>query len=133
MAVGAVIVEEKGYFTLVTRININGSLDSTFNNGVPILTGPPYYSRGEGVAIQPDNKILVGSYTGGAFHLMRYLSSGALDLTFGVQGKVMNKLTGGMDKADTIALQADGKIVQLGRVELDPDRGTGVGIARYFG
>ncbi|SFX52141.1 MULTISPECIES: hypothetical protein [unclassified Pseudomonas] len=133
VAVGAVIVEEKGYFTLVTRININGSLDSTFNNGVPILTGPPYYSRGEGVAIQPDNKILVGSYTGGAFHLMRYLSSGALDLTFGVQGKVMNKLTGGMDKADTIALQADGKIVQLGRVELDPDRGTGVGIARYFG
>lgn len=133
VAVGTVMVEEKGYFTLITRINIDGSLDGTFNNGVPILTGPPYYSRGEGVAIQPDNKILVGSYTGGAFNLMRLLPNGALDMTFGVQGKVMNDMTGGMDKADTIALQTDGKIVQLGRVELDPSRGTGVGIARYFG
>lgn len=133
VAVGTVIIEEKGYFTLVTRLNIDGSLDSTFNNGAPILTGPPFYSRGEGVAIQPDNKILVGSYTRGAFHLMRFLSNGVLDMTFGVQGKVMNNMTGGRDISDAIALQIDGKIVQLGRVELDPDRGTGVGIARYFG
>lgn len=132
VAVGFVTVEEKGYFTMIARINIDGSLDSTFNNGTPILTGPSHYSRGEGVAIQPDNKILVGSYAEGSFNLMRLLPNGALDMAFGVQGRVKNNMTDGMDKAEHIAVQADGKIMQLGRVELST-LGTGVGIARYFG
>ncbi|UZE15565.1 hypothetical protein LOY70_16695 [Pseudomonas sp. B21-054] len=65
LAVGYVTIAEKGYYTLITRINADGSLDSAFNNGVPYLTGPPFYSRGMSVAVQPDDKILVATYTAG--------------------------------------------------------------------
>ena len=131
LAVGYVIIEEKGYYTLITRINADGSLDSAFNNGIPYLTGPPYYSRGTTVAVQPDDKILVTTSAAGSFNLMRLLPSGALDMGFGLQGKVMTDMSGA-DVASDIAVQVDGKIVLFGTVKISP-QGTGIGIARYFG
>ena len=131
LAVGYVTIAEKGYYTLITRINADGSLDSAFNNGVPYLTGPPFYSRGMAVAVQPDDKILVATFTDGSFNLMRLHPSGALDMEFGSQGRVRTDMSG-IDKAWDIALQPDGKIVLFGTVELSL-QGTGIGIARYFG
>lgn len=131
VAVGFVRIEEKGYYTLITRINSDGSLDSAFNSGVPYLTGPPYYSRGNAVAVQLDDKILVVTFTDGSFNLMRLHPSGALDMEFGSQGRVRTDMSG-IDKARDIAVQPDGKIVLFGTVEMSP-QGTGIGIARYFG
>ncbi|ROM72546.1 hypothetical protein BK654_25635 [Pseudomonas brassicacearum] len=133
LAVGYVTIAEKGYYTLITRINADGSLDSAFNNGVPYLTGPPFYSRGMSVAVQPDDKILVATYTAGTFNLMRLLPSGALDMGFGLQGKVSTNMSPGTDIAWDIAVQADGKIVLFGTVQTSPGGQAGIGIARYFG
>ncbi|WP_123346860.1 hypothetical protein [Pseudomonas brassicacearum] len=89
------------------------------------------YSRGNTVAVQPDDKILVTTSATGSFNLMRLLPSGALDMGFGLQGKVMTDMSG-VDIAWDIAVQADGKIVLFGTVGMSP-QGTGIGIARYFG
>lgn len=125
---GYVNTESMGYQTLTTRINPDGSLDDTFNNGVPVVISFPDFSRSYGVAIQPDNKILTAGTTGGNFMLMRFLSDGVLDMEFGSQGKVVTD-NEGTDIAREVAVQTDGKIVMSGWLRI----GTGHGIARYLG
>ncbi|WP_413776608.1 hypothetical protein [Pseudomonas sp. B21-054] len=69
----------------------------------------------------------------GTFNLMRLLPSGALDMGFGLQGKVSTNMSPGTDIAWDIAVQADGKIVLFGTVQTSPGGQAGIGIARYFG
>lgn len=137
VAVGSADLGSKGFHPLITRINPDGSLDSTFNNGSPALIGFQGYEVKHGaVAIQPDNKILaagasLGSLETANFTLMRLLPNGTLDMEFGSQGRVMTHM-GGLDISQDVAVQVDGKIVVSGWVIASP-QGTGIGIARYFG
>ena len=74
---------------------------------------------GRGVALQPDGKILLAgcsySASGYDFALLRYNADGSLDATFGIGGKVTTDLAGLDNVADSIAVQADGKILLGGR------------------
>ena len=87
----------------ITRLNSDGTLDSTFNSGTAAL------ATVNAVVIQPDGKILIGglftSYNGVARNrIARLNADGTLDLTF-------NPGTGAGSTVTTIALQPDGKIL----------------------
>ena len=87
----------------ITRLNTDGSLDTTFNPGtganVRVLT----------IAIQADGKILIGgyftSYNGVAQnYIARLNTNGTLDTTF-------NSGMGANSSVESIATQVDGKIL----------------------
>lgn len=104
---------------LVTRYHPNGSLDSDFSgDGVVITNVGGSESQAYAVVIQPDDKILVGGYSGlgGAFDfaLLRFNPDGSPDTSFSGDGKVVTSVTSGDDRAYSLALQTDGKILLAG-------------------
>lgn len=135
VAVGSADIVSKGFHTLTTRINPDGSLDETFSNGKPsVISFQGYSTQNYAVVIQPDNKIIAVGFSLGTvktsnFTLMRFLPNGGLDLEFGSNGRVMTDL-GGVDLAQKVALQVDGKIVVSGWVFTSPR--PGLGIVRYL-
>jgi uncharacterized delta-60 repeat protein len=113
----------------LTRYNSNGTLDTTFGTGGKKTTafGVPSVAQGNAVTIQRDGKI-VGGLTIvnniANFALARYNTNGTLDTTFGTGGKAATDF-GADDRAFSIALQADGKIVAEGMT------GNDFALARY--
>jgi uncharacterized delta-60 repeat protein len=91
------------------RLNTNGTTDNTFN-GTGIVTtniGPGLTDdQAIGTAIQSDGKILLaGNSANGDFNLVRYLTNGALDLTFSGDGMAAADLASGQnDNARKIRL-----------------------------
>ena len=79
----------------IARLNVDGSLDRSFD------PGPSLQSTVSSIVRQPDGKILVSTYRG----LQRLGSNGAVDTTFNV--------TTDYD-VQRVALQSDGKIVLVG-------------------
>lgn len=125
----------------VARLNPDGSLDTTFGNGgkvqIPFQGGGNNMDEANAVAIQPDGRIVVGGYAtqavgGKNFALVRLLSNGALDPTFGAGGKVVTDFTtlvpaiSADDLIDSLVLQPDGKIVAAGFSTFN-----GMAVARY--
>jgi uncharacterized delta-60 repeat protein len=121
---------------LLARYNANGSLDAGFGTGGKIVTeftvaeAFPHTRRPiPGIAIQADGKIVVmGASPGGTspsnisiapknFVVLRYTSAGALDPTFGNNGKVTTDLQA-PDQASAlpggVLVQSDGRIVIAG-------------------
>ncbi len=91
------------------RFHSNGSLDGSFGRRGEVLTGfPPGGGRLEGMALQPDGKIIAVGRVRGALALVRYLANGRLDATFGARGRVT---TPGSADARAIVLQPDGSIL----------------------
>lgn len=91
---------------LIVRLNLDGSVDNTFNVGTGFEGFSAYVNT---IALQPDGKILVGgnflSYNGVTRHrIARLHPNGDLDESF-VPG------TGFNSDVNSIALQPDGKIV----------------------
>jgi uncharacterized delta-60 repeat protein len=103
----------------LTRLNANGSLDTSFGGGDSIVhtdfageTDNPY-----ALAVRPDGRILVGGYTFGNhadFAIAQYTSDGALDPSFGNGGKAVFAITKGRDEIAALAVQGDGKILAAG-------------------
>lgn len=116
---GGAMTENASDFALV-RFNNDGSLDSGFGSNGVVTTefsssGTPSSEESAAGVLQPDGKILLGGYSNHQFALVRYLSNGALDTSFGSSGKVTAKIgTGGDDFIKSVALQANGKIVAAG-------------------
>jgi uncharacterized delta-60 repeat protein len=106
------------YLYQVVRYTPDGSLDSSFgNNGVinPVVSGG--IQQAAKMLIQPDQKIVLAGfeYKNGipTIVLMRFLSNGSFDNSFGINGVVDSTLGIG-ESLPYIALQSDGKIVVLG-------------------
>jgi uncharacterized delta-60 repeat protein len=104
------------------RVTATGVLDSSFgtaSNGITLLPFGSGNSSARDVAIQPDGKIvLVGECLNGAsteFCVARLTTVGALDTTFGVNGKV-NYPAGnnGYDLPNALAIESGGRIVVAG-------------------
>jgi uncharacterized delta-60 repeat protein len=103
---------------VVTRLNANGSPDSSFGLGHAVITdfGHPTGETVSGVALQGD-KIVVAGYSPQALGLnatfldvARYNTDGSLDGTFGTGGKqsiVSSRVSG-------FVVQTDGKLVFAG-------------------
>jgi uncharacterized delta-60 repeat protein len=140
----AVAIQPDGKIVLagsdeVTRLNPDGTLDTTFN-----ATGSPTPSGGNGrltitfagstpgepgepaqahtLGLQPDGRIVVAGYTESGtgssfaqdFALARVNPDGTLDSSFGTGGKIKIAL-GATDSAlNGVAIQPDGRIVAAG-------------------
>jgi uncharacterized delta-60 repeat protein len=111
----------------LARYKTNGSLDSTFGtngtvrNNINVSAGNNKINYAYSVAIQPDGKIVLAGYSNNGiddeFALARYNTDGSLDNTFGTSGTIRKYISGGnksSDRANSISLQSDGKIVAAG-------------------
>ena len=102
---------------IVLRYNKDGSTDSSFGrNGLVYLQSKDGNYIGESIAIQPDNKILIGGFfpdrENNVDYMMvvRLLTNGKLDSSFNGNGKNFISF-GPFTSPKSIALQDDGKIV----------------------
>lgn len=71
------------------------------------------FTFANGVAVQPDGKIVVAGSSWSQLVVVRYNADGSLDTSFDVDGMVVTPISSYGDVA-SLALQADGKIVVAG-------------------
>jgi len=112
-------------FALSTSISAApGDLDPTFGNGgIVISTGGSINTleAALGMALQADGKIVAVGYGAAVgsdtwdFAVVRYNTNGSLDSSFGNNGIVRTPVGNSHDDAYSVAIQADGKIVAVGR------------------
>lgn len=129
---------------MVLRFNANGTADMSFGSGGKTLTDfDGMNDEAKSVLIQSDGKIVVaGQVQLGVplsadqdFAVVRYLADGTPDPAFGGgDGKATLTVGGHSDFVSAAALQADGKIIVVGRVFTDNGSGNSdMGIVRFFG
>lgn len=118
----------------LARFNTDGSPDNGFGVAGRVVTKFDGFSDATAIALQSDNKIVVGGsgpVNGGAgFALARYNSDGSLDLSFGSQGKLTSDLFLNGAIFD-LAIQTNGKIIAVGRVSSLPLVNLSFALARY--
>jgi len=109
----------------VARLNSSGSIDSTFGDNGKVQV--PFFGTESAVCsilVQPDGKILLGGFTvhnpfGQDYALVRLLSTGAIDTSFGTNGKVVTTIDSMFDGITQLVLQPDGKIIAAGYNSLE--------------
>jgi uncharacterized delta-60 repeat protein len=119
----------------LARYETDGSLDSSFGVAGKVVTDFGFDDNAVAVALGPNNKIAVTGvlFQGGPeadFGVALYNSDGSPDGAFGNNGKVITDF-GGLDEANAVAVQADGKVVAIGQTV---DLNTGLvsfAFARY--
>jgi uncharacterized delta-60 repeat protein len=119
---------------LLVRYNSNGSPDTGFGtNGAtvtPIGNGPDIAN---GVTIQADGKIVAAGFSSNGanndFAVIRRNPDGSLDPTFDADGRLTTPLGTSTDTGTAVAVQADGKIVVVGRTVTGAT--ADFGVARY--
>jgi uncharacterized delta-60 repeat protein len=101
----------------VSRLNADGTVDSTFNGGNAIEFNIPNIGalEGYGFTLQADGKLLVPGYNG-EMVVARLNADGSLDSSFGTDGLVDTQVAG---LAASVTVQADGKILLAGGGEQD--------------
>ncbi|MEH6763366.1 MAG: T9SS type A sorting domain-containing protein [Aequorivita antarctica] len=109
------------YDMLLMQFDTDGNLDAGFGVDGIVVSNLGNYDVGSAIHIQEDGKILVAGGTGeGApndveMAVWRYLADGTADITFGVDGIAKVQISGQVDEALGMALQADGNIVIAGK------------------
>jgi uncharacterized delta-60 repeat protein len=92
-----------------------GDLDPSFGGDGKVTTNfSPGLDEGTDVAIQADGKIVVAGGAAGRFAVARYEMDGSLDDSFSGNGKARTNFAGGADRALSVAIQPNGKIVVAG-------------------
>ncbi len=100
------------------RLQPSGFVDSSFGvAGTAIIEQKDKSSVGYGIALQPDNKIIVtGSSYNGKYRdilIARVNENGSIDSSFGIKGSVVSDL--GYDSvAYSVAIRPDSSIVSVG-------------------
>lgn len=124
----------------VERYDANGILDASFSGGSVTTDFNGGGDKAWAVLVQDNGSIVVAGHAAistalgpdNDFAVARYDSSGALDMSFNVDGKVTTNVGGRTDLTSAAALQPDGGIVLTGRVS-DNGVGADVGLVRYDG
>ena len=108
----------------IVRFNADGTPDINFGTNGAVITD--YFGQDDeanAVALQPDGKIVV---VGGAlnptpstisiqgFKVVRYMPNGTLDTAFGTSGRVYEAFDDAGGIAQSVIVQADGKIIVAG-------------------
>ncbi|MEO8961507.1 MAG: hypothetical protein ABI325_06485, partial [Ginsengibacter sp.] len=107
------------YDFAVVRFTSDGSPDATFNeNGRQLTDFGGANDTSICVAIQSDGKIVLAGYSSSGgntnFAICRYNSDGSLDNTFNTNGKQTTDFGSASGYANSLGVQADGKLVVLG-------------------
>ena len=112
---------------IVVRLHSDGTPDSTFgNNGIVKLT-PAVTNEAYDVAIQPDNKIVIGGYVADGLTpvkalIIRLNEDGSYDGSFGDNGVWEGSPDPSYDVwGYSIAMQPDGKILLAGYQDVNDD------------
>ena len=118
----------------LARYNDNGVLDTSFGVDGKLTTDIEGYAQS--VALQADGKIIVtGTKNQGNTVLARYNENGSLDTSFDGDGTVTTVFGTPFDYAQSVVLQADGKIVVAGQTRnIDGDgnvSNSDFALARY--
>ena len=104
----------------VMRLNTDGTFDNSFGTeGVMTTSITGLTDVAHAVALQADGRIVVageGNLVNPNFALARYNTDGSLDTSFAVDGKLVVDFFGFEDRAENVAVQADGKVVAGGLV-----------------
>ena len=119
---------------LIGRFNTNGTPDATFGtNGLTITPIGALAEFANSVAIQADGKIVAAGFSSNGanndFAVIRQNPNGSLDTTFDFDGKLTTPIGVSVDAANGVAIQADGKIVAVGRAVIGAT--ADFGIVRY--
>jgi uncharacterized delta-60 repeat protein len=119
----------------LARLNVNGSLDTTFNTTGKQITSFGASETPRGMVLQTDGKIVLAGFkdTGATsyFALARYNTNGRLDKTFAGTGKKVTNFSGdaNADSAAALRIQPDGKIVVCG--DVSNGASNDIALARY--
>jgi len=108
-----------GEFALV-RLDAGGRVDGAFGSSGKVITPVPSSrdAEAQGLAIDADGKIIVAGWateansSAGNFAVLRYLTDGQLDTTFGGTGMVITPMAEGTraDQGNAIVLQTDDRV-----------------------
>lgn len=100
------------------RFNTDGTLDTTFNGvGYTVVNVGSSGSSADtaySVAIQDDQKIVVGGNAANDFGFVRLKTDGTLDTTFNSTGKQTVAVGSSTDQIQSLVIQSDGKILAGG-------------------
>jgi uncharacterized delta-60 repeat protein len=126
----------EGWTFALARFSPDGTLDPGFGSGGKVITNVGINSSINDLAIQPDGKIVVGGGNGDwgdarNFIVARYLSNGTLDQTFGTGGVAFTNFYGRGGMARALAVQPDGKIVEVGYTGLPSYPWGALGAVRF--
>jgi len=119
------------------RFNTDGSIDSSFGNNGKVFTilTAGATNKATAIKLQGDGKILAAGLTGFGttmdYGLVRYKADGTLDTSLDGDGIVVTDIIG-IDEANSVAIQSDGKIIVSGNVDNSNINISHVGLARYL-
>jgi uncharacterized delta-60 repeat protein len=120
----------------VARFNPVGSPDSSFGSGGVTYYSASAYSAADGVALQPNGKILVCGHTSvktkgvtsNAILVTRYNPNGTLDTSFATKGTFTWDYGPGGDDASSMSLLSDGSVLVAGSVNNGLPGGASVAV-----
>lgn len=103
----------------IARYNANCTLDTSFGAGGKTQPGSrPGYDIARALIVQPDGKIVMAGMDNNDLALVRLTDSGALDLSFGSGGRVVQDL-GGDEAAYALTRLANGQLIVAGETSAD--------------
>ncbi len=138
VAAGQAVITGNGNDFAAARFNDDGSLDTTFDGDGKVTSHfvGSTTDLANAMVIQADSKIVLAGHAQDSFALIRYNTNGSLDDgagtditagdSFGTLGRVITFMSAGIDVANSVALQSDGRIVVAGGASGD------FAIARYL-
>jgi uncharacterized delta-60 repeat protein len=138
VVVGSILIDAtQEQDILLVRFNANGSLDTTFGSSGLATTNIGSGDTALAVKIQQvgaEERIVVTGSTGltGSkdIVLLRYLATGALDVTFGTQGKTVTSLNTSDDIGNDLVILPGNKIFVVGQTTSSTS-GINIALARY--
>lgn len=135
--VGGMSGNQSEFFSMI-KLNSDGTLDTSFGTLGKVQTSiNGNQCLVNSMAVQTDGKILLAGYVlnnpnGYDFALTRYLPTGALDTSFGVNGKVITTINATYnDIIYKVLIQSDNKIVVIGN-EADNTGLSRIAVVRYL-
>jgi len=120
LVAGSSLTGDPGWSVVMARFLPDGAADPSFGIDGKVSALHPFSFRAFALALQPDGKIVVAGSSGPATfaqeHLIdiavaRFHADGSLDTSFGVGGVVVTNVFNNEDRATTVAVLPDGKIL----------------------
>lgn len=98
----------------IVRLTTTGTVDVVGMNPFRVRIDTATEDEGLALARDASGNILIAGSIGGDFCVLRFTPAGGLDMTFNGSGFVVTPIGSQLDRATSIGIQSDGKIVAAG-------------------